>query len=281
MKPQVCMLYTDGTNCDQETAHAFRLAGGTAEFVHINQLRDGSRQLLSYAILVISGGFSYGDDVRSGQVLATELMTFLSDQLRTFVERGRLILGICNGFQVLVRTGLLPFNTLGQTSVSLTRNDSGKFECRWAQLTVEGDRCVFTRGLQNYWLQNVCMNGRGLRICLFTRNCGGKICLPVAHAEGKFTTDWDTMYHIVEGDLVALRYTTGDDIATVYPANPNGSLGGIAGVCDKTGRILGLMPHPERFVVSTQHPNWRRGDGGREPDGLVFFRNAVSAALEL
>lgn len=263
---RVCILFTDGINCDAETSTAFAMAGGRPEHVHVNQLRDGSRQLSDFQILAISGGFSYGDDIRAGQILATELVTMLVCQLREFVERGGLILGICNGFQVLVRTGLLPFNTIGQTSVSLTVNTSGKFECRWVRLGVENTRCVFTCDMEHEG--TTVPSPQGLR------TLWGRIELPVAHKEGKFIADSDTIARIEREGLVALRYDDADGIATTYPKNPNGSINGIAGVCDATGRILGLMPHPERFVVPTQHPNWRR-PGYVAPYGLRFFQNAV------
>lgn len=210
---------------------------------------------MNYAILAIPGGFSYGDDIAAGAVLANELISFLRDQLKAFVDAGRLVIGICNGFQVLVRTGLLPFQNLERQCVSLTTNNSGRFECRWVQLVFTYDsRCVFATGLTGQVLQ-----------------------LPIAHGEGKFVAEDRILRSLHDQHLAPLRYHDHGHPANRYPYNPNGSLDGIAGACDPTGRVFGLMPHPERFVEQTQHPNWRRFDYGK-PHGLAIFENAVVAA---
>ncbi len=256
MKPQVCVLRTDGTNCDGETAYAFEKAGGEPELVHVNQLRCGARRLASYQILAIPGGFSYGDDVASGKILAVEIISYLREEFEEFINQQKLIIGICNGFQVLVRTGLLPFRSLGEMQATLTTNDSGRFECRWIKMLVESSPCVFTQGLQE------------------------EINLQVAHGEGKFFCGGETLQRIETENLVALRYAEGGKQTQCYPANPNGSLNGIAGICDPTGHIFGLMPHPERFVETTQHPNWRRLIN-TQPHGLPIFENAVSFAKGL
>jgi phosphoribosylformylglycinamidine synthase subunit PurQ / glutaminase len=246
LKPKVCILRTDGTNCDEETAYAFTKVGGHPHLVHVNELRCGSDSLLNYAILAIPGGFSYGDDIAAGAVLANELISFLRDQLQDFVDAGRLVIGICNGFQVLVRTGLLPFQNLGRQCVSLTTNNSGRFECRWMQLMFTYDsRCVFATGLTGQVLQ-----------------------LPIAHGEGRLVTRDNILRSLHEQHLAPLRY---------QDCNPNGSLDGIAGVCDPTGRVFGMMPHPERFIERTQHPNCRRFNYGK-PHGLAIFENAIIAA---
>lgn len=250
MKPMVCVLRTDGTNCDEETAYAFEKAGGQAVRVHVNQLRDGEVHLGDYQILVIPGGFSYGDDVASGKILAIELISYLRDELEEFVSRGKLVLGICNGFQVLVRTGLLPFRTTGRMQSSLVTNDSGHFECRWITMMVEASPCVFTRKLE------------------------GELSLPVAHGEGKFYAPPETLAAIEAQGLIALRYSEEGKATLRYPANPNGSLNGLAGICDPTGRIFGLMPHPERFVELQQYPNWRRKKN-LKPNGLPIFESAI------
>ncbi|MDO8559432.1 MAG: phosphoribosylformylglycinamidine synthase I [bacterium] len=253
-KPCVCVLFADGTNCDAETAHAFALAGGEPETVHVNQLRSGAKRLADYRILVIPGGFSYGDDVASGVILANELTTSLASQLQTFVDRfDTLVFGICNGFQVLVRSGLLPYRPdLGKRmSATLTTNDSGLFECRWVPLAVEESCCIFTRGM-----------------------AGQDISLMVAHGEGKFVTGDGCLDDLRANGCVALRYGN-----NAYPDNPNGSCDRIAGICSFNGRIFGLMPHPERFVRREQYPNWRR-ERGRQPDGLLFFVNAVHFASD-
>ena len=257
MRPNICILRTDGTNCDPETANAFLKAGGNPELVHINQLRSGTRRLRSYQILAIPGGFSYGDDVASGKILAIELISFLHDELQEFVDAGKLVIGICNGFQVLVQSGLLPLNTIRIRYATLEINDSGKFECRWIKLITEkGSPCIFTRGYDN------------------------EIMLPVAHGEGSFFVDTKWPEIGENKNCVALRYSEGGQPADFYPANPNGSLYSIAGVCDPFGRIFGLMPHPERFVEFSQFDNWRR-ESIAKPHGLQMFENAVNFAVDL
>lgn len=257
-QPRVCILRTDGTNCDEETAYAFSKAGGRPHLVHVNELRSNADSLRNYAILAIPGGFSYGDDIASGVVWANELISFLRDQLQGFVSDERLILGICNGFQVLVRTGLLPLQTMRKQQAVLTSNDSGRFECRWVELFVIESSCVFTAGL-----------------------AGQRLELPVAHGEGKFVAPPAVLRELEVQQLGVLTYADKHTTMTAnYPANPNGSAMSVAGVCDPTGRIFGLMPHPERFVEPTQHPNWRRLEYGK-PHGLAIFENAVRVAADL
>lgn len=257
--PKVCVLKTDGVNCDKETANAFSLAGGRPKTVHMNELRAGEEKLNNFQILAIPGGFSYGDDVASGKVLALELNSYLGDQLNNFVYQQKgLILGVCNGFQVLVRTGLLPFGTMGEMKTTLTNNDSGKFECRWINLKVENNSA-----------------------CTFLNGMGNPISLQVAHGEGKFFAKEPELNRIEAEKLVVLRYC--DQLGNVtqeHPQNPNGSLNSIAGITDPTGRILGLMPHPERFVRITQYPNWRRIPN-LEPQGLPLFKNMISYASQM
>jgi phosphoribosylformylglycinamidine synthase len=245
IKPNVCVLKTDGTNCDEETSYAFSKAGGKCRTVHLNQLRSGNDKLSNYQILAIPGGFSYGDDIVSGKVLALELMSFLKDQLQEFVAAEKLIIGICNGFQALVRTGLLPFRDIGNMQTMLTHNSSGHFECRWVELWVRDNPCVFTKGIAYAFMQ-------------------------IAHGEGRFYAEKDVLAQIESQNLVAMRYSE---------HNPNGSLNNIAGICDPTGRIFGLMPHPERIVELTQHPDWRRFKEGIKPHGLKIFENAVNYFL--
>lgn len=258
-KPRVCILRTDGANCEEETFYAFEKAGAESQMVHINQLRNQKKQLAEYQILALPGGFSYGDDVYSGKVLAVELTSFLKEQLSEFVTAGKLIIGICNGFQVLVRTGLLPYRNLGKIEATLIANDSGRFECRWVNLMVEHNHCVFTRGLE-----------------------GSLINAQVAHGEGKFYSDPQVIDQIEKSGQVVFRYVGLDGKPTsLYPANPNGSLNAIAGICDSTGRIMGMMPHPERYVDKTQHPNWRRMPEDIIPHGLAIFRNAVDYAKQM
>lgn len=253
-KPKVIIIKTDGVNCDAELAYAFKLAGGDPKIVHVTQLRSGHENLKNYEILAVPGGFSYGDDVVSGKILAIELTSFFAEELRKFTKRpDTLTIGICNGFQVLVRTGLLPFGKIGEMDATLTNNDSGHFECRWVNLQIDPNTsCVFLKKLQ-----------------------GTKVSYQVAHGEGKFLTTPENILKIEDKNLVAVRYIDEKGKKTQeYPANPNGSPHAIAGVTDPTGRILGLMPHPERFVKIEQHPNWRRGEF-KEPQGLPIFKHMV------
>jgi phosphoribosylformylglycinamidine synthase len=260
----VLVLRAAGINCDDEAIHAFQLAGADrVDHIHINALIAGQTRLSAYGILVLPGGFSYGDDISGGKVLANELQYKLMDDVEAFIRDGKLILGICNGFQVLVKMGLLPQTRPGrrQQEVTLFYNDSGKFECRWVYLRRNaGSPCVFTRDMPE------------------------TIYIPVAHGEGKIVPASDAVRARLgtEGHI-ALRYVNphngGEDTAD-YPWSPNGSVDGIAGLCDATGRIFGLMPHPERYTHATHHPRWTRAGGQREPDGLHIFRNAVRYAKQ-
>ncbi len=252
---RVLVLRAAGSNCDLETAFAFRAVGARADLVHINRLVEGSVTLDSYHILAIPGGFTYGDDVSAGKILANELKYKLGDQVQRFVDEGKLILGICNGFQVLVKAGLLPQGRIrdGGQLVTLTYNDSGKFEDRWVYLEPNPDSpCVFTRGLR------------------------GRLTMPVAHAEGKFVPADDRLLRSLDsGNQIVFRYVGPDGGPARYPWNPNGSVADVAGICDPTGRIFGLMPHPERHFDPTQHPRWTREGLRPEGDGVAIFRNAV------
>ena len=270
-EPSVLLLRTAGTNCDEETQFAFEKAGARVTPVHVRALCEDPKRLREFAILALPGGFSYGDDLGSGVVLANELTQRLREPLMRFVEGGGLALGICNGFQVLVKTGLLPGKSyLGRAeaedagpepaglSATLTFNDSSRFEDRWVRLRVVENDSPF-------------LNGR----------CGEVVTFPVAHAEGKFVTrDRETLTRLVESRQIAFRYVPRGDAAgnaeAAYPDNPNGSVAGIAGITDETGRVLGLMPHPERHILPWQHPRWTRAGLSDEGDGLFLFRNAVA-----
>jgi phosphoribosylformylglycinamidine synthase len=253
MKPRILILHASGINRDHEAAWACELAGGAPEIVHINQLRGAgaTRRLGDYQMLVLAGGFSYGDALGAGKRLALDLNLDLWDNLSAFVEKGKPILGICNGFQALVKANLLPnpANYAGPdsptTSATLTHNERGKFECRWVTL-----------------LPNPASP------CIFTRSLSEPIYCPVAHGEGRFVSPTD-----LAETQIALRYA-GD----TYPANPNGSMGSIAGVTDATGVILGLMPHPEDHIVAWQHPRWSRGEWGCS--GLPLFEAGIKYAAE-
>lgn len=271
-KPKVLVLKTDGTNCDEETAFAFEMAGGDSKIVHVNDLRSKKESLKNYKILALPGGFSYGDDIISGKILAIELTSFFSEELKKFIERkDTAIIGICNGFQVLIRTGLLPFGKIGEMQATLTNNDSGRFECRWINLTVERkSKCVF---LNN---KNTSDGGRLKAMTPPRWTDNGVVSYQVAHGEGKFFANSQTLQTIEQSGLVAFRYVDEKGNPTQkYPQNPNGSINAIAGICDPSGRILGLMPHPERFVYKEQHPNWRRMQI-KKPQGLFIFENMIN-----
>lgn len=257
--PKVLVLKTDGINCDGEIFNAFETAGGRPRTTHVNELKRKEQSLKDYQILAIPGGFSYGDDVVSGKILALELNSYLGDQINEFIQRQKgLVLGVCNGFQVLVRTGLLPFGTMGEMQATLANNDSGKFECRWVNLKVEeNNACVFLNAMK------------------------GSVSYQVAHREGKFFATPETLKKVEDDKLVVFRYVGALGKPTQkYPENPNGSLNAIAGITDPSGRILGLMPHPERFILKTQHPNWRRMPDV-EPQGLPIFQKMVEYATQM
>ena len=256
MKVNVCILQSDGTNCDNELFYAFKKFGGNPQFVHVNELRDKSKSLKNFDILALPGGFSYGDDIVSGKIWAIELISFLKKEIEDFRKKGGLIIGICNGFQVLVRTGLLPFGNLGELDATLASNDSGHFECRWIRLKAQKSKCLFLKDNKDIgWFS-------------------------VNHGEGKFFSNPDVIERAENQNLIVFRYVDEEGNPTQkYPENPNGSLSAIAGVCDPTGRILGLMPHPEKFVDITQYPNWRR-EKITKPHGAFIFEEMVNYVKE-
>ncbi|MDA3959308.1 MAG: phosphoribosylformylglycinamidine synthase subunit PurQ [Planctomycetota bacterium] len=248
MKPTVLVLRAAGTNCEAETAYAFELVGAKTITLHVNALRERPAILQEVQFLAIPGGFSYGDDVASGRIFANELMSALRNELLGFIDRGGYAIGICNGFQVLVKSGLLPrLNGEPTQQVSLAHNTSGLYTDRWVRLTGNPERCAWIGDDQ-------------------------EVELPVAHAEGRFTAPADTISALEQAGQVALRYTAED--------NFNGSDGAIAGICDPTGRVFGLMPHPERFLRWENHPNWTRLERRREGDGVRMFRAAMQHAKE-
>jgi phosphoribosylformylglycinamidine synthase len=265
-KPRILILRAPGTNCDVETAHAFELAGGAAESWHVNRILESPRAITNFQVLCIPGGFSYGDDIAAGRILGNQIQHHVADALATFREAGKLIIGICNGFQVLLKTNLLTASDAKGPTATLTTNDSGRFEARWVRLTIEAGKCVFLQGIQ-------------------------AMELPVAHGEGKFVTrDAAVFRHMEAAGRFVARYASiqgsSEKSATrnpqseispsvPYPANPNGAMGDVAGICDETGRVFGLMPHPERFVDWTQHPRWTREPARECGDGLRVFQNAV------
>ncbi len=269
-RPPILILHATGTNRDGEAAWACELAGGAAEIVHLNQLLAGERRLTDYRMLVLPGGFSYGDDLGAGKLWAVALRHRLGDDLAAFIAAGRPVLGICNGFQALVKSGLLQGpGARGQglgagemdgkpaPAFTLTRNDSARFECRWVYLAAQPTSpCIFTRGLTE------------------------SIYCPVAHGEGKFVArDAKALAALETAGLVALRYVRPDGTAATYPWNPNGSQNDIAGICNAQGNVLGLMPHPEDHLIPEQHPRYHHGERGMA--GLALFRNGVQYAAGL
>jgi len=248
---EVIVVRAAGINCDLETVHAWRLAGARARLVHVNELIRQPGLLDRARALTIPGGFSYGDDIAAGRILALRFAHHLARPVRAFIDAGKLVLGICNGFQVLVTMGLLPAGRVGPNRVSLAPNTSGRFEDRWVRMKVCTQRCAFLEGID--YLE-----------------------APVAHGEGRLVVDSkQTLAALRDAGHVALRYVDESGQAGVYPANPNGSVDGLAGLVDDTGQVLGLMPHPERAVDATHHPLWTRRPGAHRANGLELFRAAV------
>lgn len=258
MAASAIVLTGFGINCDVETESALKRAGADARRVHLNDVIADPALLEEAHILAVPGGFSFGDDVGSGRILANRLRYRLGDPLKLFVAQGKLVIGICNGFQVLVKMGLLPlFEPEFRQDVTLTHNDSGRFENRWVHLEKDpATPCVWLEGIE-------------------------EIELPIRHGEGKFVPrDEAVLERLHKQGQVALRYaaSTGGPAQGEFPANPNGSTDDIAGLCDPSGRVFGLMPHPEAYVDRTNHPCWTRQELPEEGLGLQVFRNAVAYA---
>lgn len=266
--PRVCVLRAPGTNCDVETAFAFETCGGAADSVHLFRLFEQPSLLDAYQILCIPGGFSYGDDVGAGVVFGDRLQGRLGEALGRFLEADKLVLGICNGFQVLLKSGILPGGHATWTAgadtprtTTLTWNTNGKYTALWVTIDVCAPNSVFLRGLE-------------------------RLELPIAHAEGRLAIrDPDVLADLKSSRQIALCYgnperpvasdPVTDGPLLPYPLNPNGSIANIAGLSDPSGRILGLMPHPERFLFRTQHPRWTRRDAPHPPAGRQIFQNAI------
>jgi len=255
MKPKVIVLKEHGTNCERESAHAFQLAGADVDIVHMNELIENPLKLHNYQILMLPGGFSHGDHTGSGKRWTNRLNNHLGDALREFIEKKNLALGICNGFQVLVNYGLVPAlsHEYEQPQVALTHNEKAQYNCRWVDLSFQGD---------SPWTQGI-----------------SRTMVPIAHGEGQITMPRETLIALQQ-QLILARYTTGKMHGHEQQSyNPNSSLDDIAGLSDPSGRIIGMMPHPERAISPYQLPNWRNlqreGKLPEEGPGLQLFRNAV------
>ncbi|MFH1588600.1 MAG: phosphoribosylformylglycinamidine synthase I [Candidatus Diapherotrites archaeon] len=262
MNPKAIILSGYGINCEEETKYAFELAEIKAEIVHINDLISGEKKLNDYQIMAFPGGFSYGDDLGSGLAYANKVKNNLWNELIEFIEEDKLVIAICNGFQILANLGLVPaFNkNYGEINVALQHNDSARLVDRWIDLKVESNKSPWLKGID-------------------------EISMPVAHGEGKFYAKPEVLQKLNEKKLIAVKYFKGE--ISEYqnlPANPNGALEDIAGITDESGRILGLMPHPERAIKFTNLPNWSllkekfKREGKEIPkygDGLKIFKNAV------
>lgn len=259
---KVCILRVAGTNCDQETRLAFEELGAEAHVVHMNRIVKGDPSLKAYDILVLPGGFSYGDYVRAGAIWAKEIVARLGNELRGFVEAGKPVLGICNGFQVLVEAGLLPgFNGLSQfPEAALATNASAKFECRWIHVRYDNrGGCLLTASLPKHAV----------------------LRMPIAHGEGRFTFDKEgekrQLIKLLENDQLVFTYAApdGDSASGSYPYNPNGSIADIAGICNPQGNVLGLMPHPERSFYGWQLPDWQVNGLQTYGDGKLLIESIL------
>ncbi|MBP6021233.1 MAG: phosphoribosylformylglycinamidine synthase subunit PurQ [Candidatus Methanomethylophilaceae archaeon] len=267
MKPsdvKVCVLRMEGTNCEDEMADAFRMVGAKAELVHLNQLSgsvpaDMKRKLEDYDALAFPGGFSAGDYIRAGAIFAARVRSAVGKDLVKFVDAGKPVLGVCNGFQILVELGLLPAfdSTMSDVpTAALYTNESARFECRWTKLRNDN---------------------RGK--CIFTSHVPAKkiLTVPVAHGEGRLMSmDPRFVDRLEENDQVVFRYVNPDGSKAVYPWNPNGSPSDIAGICNPAGNVMGMMPHPERVMSRFTHPDWTRGYDSEKGDGLPVFESVMS-----
>ena len=261
IKPSALIITGYGINCEEETAYGFQTAGAKTKIVHINDLIDGLDSLEKYEIIAFPGGFAYGDDTGAGKAFANRVKNHLMEKVQKCLERDRLIIGICNGFQVISNIGLVPAfeKKYSEQKVALTRNAQARYNCRWTDLKVENN---------SPWLKNI-----------------KTLSLPIGHGEGNFYTDKKTLAQLKKNKQIALRYVRGE--VTKYldlPANPNGSLDNIAGITDETGRVLGLMPHPDRALFFTERPDWPflkekyKREGKKLPNegpGMQIFKHAI------
>lgn len=266
MKPKALVLQARGSNRDYDVMQALEMAGAQAEGVPLNDLRSAKKQWSDYQMLVVPGGFSYADALGAGKLLAIDLNSYFAEEINTFVAAGKPVIGICNGFQALVKSGILPGDagsaasdqSGSKSSITLTFNARGHFECRWVTLSPISQTCIWTRGLDDM------------------------IECPVAHGEGNFQTSFQyRISNLASQDQIALTYAhaDGEPARGEYPINPNGSALDIAGICNPQGNVLGLMPHPENHIFSHQHPRHTRGESGQS--GLALFENGVKYASKL
>jgi phosphoribosylformylglycinamidine synthase len=265
MKPKALILQARGTNRDPDVAEALTLAGADPQPVPLNELRAGKKQFADYQMLVVAGGFSYADALGAGKLLALDLNSYFNEEISKFVVSGKPVIGICNGFQALVKSGILPSQRIEnreqrvvEANATLTFNAQGHFECRWVTLKPVSQKCIWTKGLNEL------------------------IECPIAHGEGNFqTSEFFPLSSFIDNDQIAITYVRADGSSANgdYPINPNGSILDIAGICNPQGNVLGLMPHPENHIHSYQHPNWTRGVQGRS--GLTLFQNGVNYASNL
>jgi phosphoribosylformylglycinamidine synthase subunit PurQ / glutaminase len=265
MKPQALILQAHGTNRDYDVAEALTLAGADPHPVPLNNLRAGKKHFADYQMLVVAGGFSYADSLGAGKLLALDLNSYFNEEISAFVASGKPVIGICNGFQALVKSGILPSESPSPSGrgargegATLTFNEQGHFECRWVNLAPVSQICIWTKGLED------------------------TIFCPIAHGEGNFQTNDQSLLSTLQSlNQIALTYIHADGSPANgdYPANPNGSILDIAGICNPQGNVLGLMPHPENHIYPHQHPQWTRGVKGNS--GLVLFENGVRYASQV
>lgn len=255
MKVKSLVIRAEGTNCDLETIEALRIAGSEVSLVHVNRLMRNKKMLEDYQLLVIPGGFSFGDCISAGKILANLLKFHLGEELKRFVDEGKPVLGICNGFQTLLKLGLLPFSSEYRQVASLTVNSKGLFIDKWVYLKYNASsKCVFTKDSLNV------------------------IYLPVTHGEGRFVAEEKVLSRLIEGDQIVYQYSNQSG-EVKEESNPNGSVMNIAAICNEYFNVMGIMPHPEKYIHKYLHPSWTRYQSLKEEgDGMLIFRNAVNYA---
>jgi phosphoribosylformylglycinamidine synthase subunit PurQ / glutaminase len=261
-KPKALIITGYGINCEEETAKCFNWSGAQAEIIHINDLISNPQRIKEFQIMAFPGGFSYGDDTGSGNALANKIRNNINDEILSFAQKDKLILGLCNGFQIMVNLGLVPATkSLGERQAALMPNNTTRYQCRWIYLKNQSKKCIWTKNIDT-------------------------IHLPVAHGEGNFYCEDEVLQTLKDNDQIAFQYVTADGEAAngQFPHNPNGALADIAGLCDPSGRIFGMMPHPERFNSFTNEDGWelkkekliREGKPlPKKGEGLKIFENAV------